>query len=458
MLTDTIAAISTGGTNAGINIIRISGTKSKKAIKKIFKSAKRLEHQKIIYGKIIDSGTKKEIDEVLVSCFMAPNSFTGETVFEINCHGGRNVTTKILKEVISQDGVRLALPGEFSKRAFINGKIDLSKAEAIADVINAKTNIQSRIAINQLNGKLFEKIEAIKGPLLYLIANIEVGIDYPEYEYEELKESNIIKVLEGAKKHIGNLIRTFDEGKYIKDGINVAIIGAPNVGKSSLMNALAKEERSIVTDVAGTTRDIVEQKIILGNMELNILDTAGIRKTEDLIEQIGVKKSLKALEGADIIVFMVDASKGIDKEEEDLIKTIKALNKPLITCLNKTDISCETQEMVKKGKENKLNMIEMSIKTGKGLGVLIQNIEKHFNKLGFDENTEEIIINERHRNLLGRSERSIGDAIKGLKESKQIDIVSVDIKEAISSLLEITGEEVSEEIIQTIFKSFCLGK
>lgn len=458
MLTDTIAAISTGGTVAGINIIRISGPKAQRAIKNIFTNYKKLKHQNIIYGKIIDPKTNKELDEVLVSCFLSPNSFTGEDVYEINCHGGRKITTEILDKILCQKDIRLAEPGEFSKRAFINGKIDLSKAEAIIDVINAKTSLQSKIATNQLNGKLFEDIRKIKEPLVEMLANIEVGIDYPEYEYKELTIENIVNVLKETLIKINRLIESYDSGKHIREGVNIVIIGTPNVGKSSLMNTLSKAERSIVTDIAGTTRDVIEQKIIMGNIELNISDTAGIRETEDLIENIGVNKSLKALKNSDMIILLLDASRGIEKDDINLINKIKLENKPLIICINKIDVSHEKKESLNNKIKEFNNVVEISAKTGEGIDKLEKEIEKVFNKLELNENTEEVVINQRHKNLLVSAKRELDNSVDEIKQQRQIDIVALSINEALRNIYQITGEDVTEDVIKSIFEKFCLGK
>ena len=269
MLTETIAAISTGGNSSGINIIRISGNDSKKIIDKIFKSKSKLDHQKIIYGKIVNPSNNGIIDEVLVSYFKAPNSFTGEDICEINCHGGRKVTLEILNLVI-QAGARLAEPGEFSKRAFLNGKMDLSKAEAIVDIINAKTSIQTKIATNQLEGSIYNLIEKIREKLVTLMAEIEVSIDYPEYDYEEISNQMLKERIESIVKEIDRLIKTYNDGKYIKEGVNLAIVGNTNVGKSSLLNTLLNEEKAIVTDIEGTTRDVIEETLVIGNLFLNI--------------------------------------------------------------------------------------------------------------------------------------------------------------------------------------------
>lgn len=453
MLTDTIAAISTGGVNSGINIIRISGKKSFKIISKIFTNYNKLDHQKIIYGKILDN--TRVLDEALVSYFKEPNSFTGEDVIEINCHGGREITLEILDAVI-KNGARIAEPGEFSKRGFLNGKIDLSKAEAIMDVINSKTKLQAKISINQLEGGLEKNIKKTRNELVELMAHIEVSIDYPEYDYAELETKQIIKTLKEAKEKLENMIKTYSDGKYIKEGINAAIIGGPNVGKSSLLNKLAKKERAIVTDIEGTTRDIIEETIIVGNIILNISDTAGIRDTEDIIEKIGINKSLKIIENVDLIIYIIDGTVNLKEKDIEVINKIKETNKPFIICINKTDISRENINEIK----NKINIecLEMSVTEDQGIETLKTKIKHIFNIEKLEKEEDLIIVNERHKSLIAEALKNILEAIAIVKNSAQIDIISINIKQAIIKLGEITGEDASIDIVDKIFERFCLGK
>ena len=450
MSTETITAISTGGTNSGINIIRISGENSFKIIQEIFSNYNKLDHQKIIYGKILKEN-KYIVDEVLVSYFKAPNSYTGEDICEINCHGGRKVTRDILNLIIETGLARLAEPGEFSKRAFINGKMDLSKAEAVIDIINAKTNIQANVATKQLEGSIKNKIDILKLPLINMIANIEVGIDYPEYEYDELGteqiHSQIVEVLNGVE----DLIDTYNKGRYIKNGINIGIIGSPNSGKSSLLNYLSNSDRAIVTDIAGTTRDVIEEKIILGDLEVNLFDTAGIRKTEDIVENIGINKSIETIDNSDLILLMVDSTKGIEQEDKNIIEMLKQKEKPYIICFNKIDISREN-------KEEKEEYIYISAKTGKGIDKLEQIISDRFNLIKYNNNEELILINERHKIALGKCRDNLLSAKKQIEEGQTIDLITIDITEALQNINSITGEDVSEEVVNQIFEKFCLGK
>jgi len=457
MLTETIAAISTGGTSAGINIIRISGEKALQIVSKIFTNYSKLDHQRIIYGKIIDNRTERIIDEVLVSCFKAPNSFTGENICEINCHGGRKVTLDILKLVID-NGARIAEPGEFSKRAFLNGKMDLSKAEAIIDVINAKTSAQAKVAVNQLSGGIYDKVEAVRDMLVTLMAEIEVSIDYPEYDYEEITIEKLQKRLDEIKAEVDLLIKTYNDGKYIKNGINLAIVGNTNVGKSSLLNTLLNEEKAIVTDIEGTTRDVIEETLIIGNLVLNVSDTAGIRETEDVVEAIGVNKSLKTIEDTDMIIYLIDVSRGLNSRDIELLEKIKGLNKPYIIGLNKIDISREKIETIEEELKEFNNIVGISSKTGEGIVELKNKIEEIFNVSDIDGEQDRVIVNERHKDLLERANISIMKAKKIAEIGESLDIAAIDIKEATEMLGNITGKNASADVVNKIFEKFCLGK
>lgn len=457
MLTETIAAISTGGSSSGINIIRISGKDAKNIIDKIYTNKDKLEHQKIIFGKIINPSTDKVIDEVLVSYFKAPNSFTGEDVCEINCHGGRRVTLDILNLVVSC-GARLAEPGEFSKRAFLNGKMDLSKAEAIIDVINAKTSVQAKLAANQLAGGLYDKVESIRDKLVTLMAEIEVSIDYPEYDYEEISNDKLNDRINEINSEISLLIKTYDDGKYIKDGVNLAIVGNTNVGKSSLLNTLLNEEKAIVTDIEGTTRDVIEETLVIGNLVLNVSDTAGIRETEDVVEAIGVSKSLKAIEDTDMIIYLIDITRGVDAKDIELLDKIKGLGKPYIIGLNKIDISREKLDQVKEALKEYDNVISISTATREGIDTLKETIETIFNIKEFDSGENKIVVNERHKQLLEKARASLNNAKEIANMGESLDIAAIDVKEATSILGEITGKDASTDVVNKIFEKFCLGK
>ena len=457
MSTETIAAVSTGGSSSGINIIRISGNNAKKIVDNIFTNHEKLEHQKIIYGKIINPSNNMVLDEVLVSYFKAPNSFTGEDVCEINCHGGRKVTMEILNLVINY-GARMAHPGEFSKRAFLNGKMDLSKAEAIIDMINAKTKLQAKLAMSQLEGGIYDRVEEIREKIVSLMAEIEVGIDYPEYDYEKLTQASLISRLEKLKEDISKLIKTHNEGKYIKEGVNVAIIGNTNAGKSSLLNALLNEEKAIVTDIEGTTRDVIEETIIIGNLVLNISDTAGIRDTNDVVEKIGINRSLKKIEDTDIIIYLIDVNRGIEKIDFETLNKIHNLNKPYIIGLNKVDISREKCLEIKDKLSNFKNIILLSAKTKEGIEDIKNKIQEIFNVSSFENTENLIIVNERHNELLLKAKSEIDKAIEITKEGEFIDIITINLNEVISLLGNITGKDTSNDVINKIFEKFCLGK
>lgn len=455
MLTDTVAAISTAGTNAGINIIRISGEKSKEIINKIFTGATKLEHQKIIYGKIKDESNV--LDEVLVSYFKAPNSFTGEDVCEINCHGGRRITLDIL-ELVIRNGAKLAEPGEFSKRAFLNGKMDLSKAESIIDMINAKTKLQTRIASEQLEGGLYNIVKEERTKLIELLAQIEVSIDYPEYDYEELENTEIKNTIQSIAVNLKKYIDSYDEGKYIKEGINVAILGGTNAGKSSLLNALSNTEKAIVTDIEGTTRDIVEETIVVNDIVLNIFDTAGIRDTKDIVEKIGIKRSIEIIDKVDFVIIVIDLVKGITDKDIELIRKIEEKNKKHIICLNKKDISCENINNIKNEIGSSKIVIETSFLTKEGIDILKEKISYLFNLGQITNNEEFVIVNQRHKELLERAYNCLQKAENEIEREVGVDIAEIDIKNAAKYLGEIIGEEVTDDIINKIFEKFCLGK
>jgi len=455
MLTDTVAAISTGGNNSGVNIIRISGEKSIKIINEIFTNASKLEHQKILYGKIKDD--EKVLDEVLVSFFKAPNSFTGEDVCEINCHGGRRITLDILELVIKK-GAKLAEPGEFSKRAFLNGKMDLSKAESIIDMINAKTKLQTKIASEQLEGGLYNIVKEERSKLIELLAQIEVSIDYPEYDYEELENGEIKNTIQNIADNIKKYVDSYDEGRYIKEGINVAILGGTNAGKSSLLNALSNSEKAIVTDIEGTTRDIVEGTIVVNDIVLNIFDTAGIRETEDVVEKIGIKRSIEIIDKVDFVIIVIDLARGITEKDIELIKKVEEKNKKYIICLNKIDISCENIKSIKNKIRSSKNVIETSFLTKEGIDTLKEKIAYIFNLEQITNNEEIIIVNQRHKELLERAYECLQKAIDEIGQDMGVDITEIDIKNAAKFLGEIIGEEVTNDIINKIFEKFCLGK
>ena len=457
-MSTTIAAIGTALSNSGISIIRISGNNSLNIVNKIFKSSAKLEPNHIIYGKILDNG--EVLDNVLVSYFKAPHSYTGEDVCEINCHGGNQVTKEIL-ELVLESGATLAEPGEFSKRAFLNGKMDLSQAEAVINLINAKTKTESRIAAKNMEGDLSKKIRELREELVELMAQIEVSVDYPEYDYEEVEPTSIISLLDKKISQIQHILDTYEHGKYIKNGVNVAILGKPNVGKSSLLNNLAHYEKAIVTNIPGTTRDIVEETINLGNIVLNISDTAGIRDTEDIIEKIGVEKSLKILEEMDLVLYIINGEEGIAKQDFEILSKIQNKGLKYITVINKSDIASkdDIKAIMDELEKNNINKpVLISVKDNVGIDELKEKIVNLFDSTDLDYSHELIITSERHKDLLKKAVNYLEDAKKEIALGQPIDIVSIYVKKSTKTLGEIIGADVTQDIIAKIFENFCLGK
>lgn len=458
MSTDTIAAIGTALSNSGISIIRISGKDSLNIIRKIFVSNSKIMPNNIIYGKIVENG--KVVDTVLVSYFKNPKSYTGEDVCEINCHGGVQITREILQLVL-ENGARLAEPGEFSKRAFLNGKMDLTKAEAVINLINSKNTTQARIAANNLEGDLYKKIKEVREELIELMAHIEVSVDYPEYDYDEVENGNVISLLNKKIIEINNILSTYEQGKYIKDGVNVVILGKPNVGKSSLLNTLSRSQKAIVTEIPGTTRDVIEERINIGNIILNLSDTAGIRKTDDFVEKIGVKRSIEKIDEADLVIYLLNVESDIDDEDKEILSKIQNKGIKLITVINKID---KGQKLKFDGILDELKrfgvneVIKMSVLNNEGIDELKNKIEEIFNTNDLDFENELIITNERHRDLLNKSKEYLEIAKKEIEDNEPIDIVSIVIKNATKSLGEIIGADVNQDIVNKIFEKFCLGK
>ena len=456
----TIAAISTAPAIGGIGIVRMSGEKCFDILEKIFvqKNPQKIENIKgytIKYGKIIDTSNNKVIDEVLVSYFKCPKSYTAENMCEINSHGGIIVLRKIL-EMCLINGAKLAEPGEFTKRAFLNGRIDLTQAEAIIDIINAKSSREAQESANQLEGFLSKKIHEIRKKIIDLMVDIEANIDYPEYDIEEVSNNSAREKLEEVENELVKLSKSFESGKILKEGIKIAIIGSPNAGKSSLLNAILKEERAIVTDIAGTTRDIIEEQVIIGGIPFKIIDTAGIRDAENKIEQIGIEKSKKAAKNSDVIIAVFDNSKELNSEDKEILELLK--EKKSVIVLNKMDlISCDLKNK-KEIKETNRPIVEMAVKEEKGLDNLYKELIDMFNLNQINLDNELIITNIRHQNLINKAIESTKMALNDLKMSMPIDIISINIKQILEYLGEITGDNVSEDIIKNIFSKFCLGK
>ena len=456
----TIAAISTAPAIGGIGIVRMSGEKCFDILEKIFvqKNPQKIENIKgytIKYGKIIDTSNNKVIDEVLVSYFKCPKSYTAENMCEINSHGGIIVLRKIL-EMCLINGAKLAEPGEFTKRAFLNGRIDLTQAEAIIDIINAKSSREAQESANQIEGFLSKKIHEIRKKIIDLMVDIEANIDYPEYDIEEVSNNSAREKLEEVENELVKLSKSFESGKILKEGIKIAIIGSPNAGKSSLLNAILKEERAIVTDIAGTTRDIIEEQVIIGGIPFKIIDTAGIRNAENKIEQIGIEKSKKVAKNSDVIIAVFDNSKELNSEDKEILELLK--EKKSVIVLNKMDlVSCDLKNK-KEIKETNRPIVEMAVKEEKGLDNLYKELIDMFNLNQINLDNELIITNIRHQNLINKAIESTRMALNDLKMSMPIDIISINIKQILEHLGEITGDNVSEDIIKNIFSKFCLGK
>ena len=447
----TIAAITTSIGSGGVGIIRISGEDALNIIKKVFVPVKtgELKPFSLKLGHIVDEN-KNVVDQVLVSYFKAPKSYTGEDVCEINCHGGNIAVNRVL-ELVLQNGATLAEGGEFTKRAFLNGKLDLTQAEAVIDLINSKSEKEGKASIKQLEGKLGNEIRGIKDEIISLLADIEANIDYPEYEdIEDVRREKIEEILEKEINRLHKLEESFESGKILKNGIMTAIVGKPNVGKSSLLNMLLKEERAIVTEIAGTTRDTIEECVTIKGITLRLIDTAGIRETEDVVENIGVEKSKKALETAELVLFLIDGSIGFLPEDSEILEAVKDKNH--IILINKIDI--ENSKIDIKDE----NVIRISAKTGEGIGELENKIEEMFNLKKLDTENEFIITNIRHKDLLNKARNGLNQAKETIMNGLPIDMISINIKTAIESLGEILGESISEDVLNKIFEKFCVGK
>lgn len=454
---DTIAAIATALGEGGIAIIRVSGDKATELVDKIFrpvngKDMSSMKTYTMRYGHIIDKN-KNVVDEVIVSFMKGPKSFTAEDTVEINCHGGVVSTNAVLQEVIKA-GARLAEPGEFTKRAFLNGRIDLSQAEAVMDIISAKTELSMKSAMRQSEGKLSKEINRLRKDTLDVLALIEYAVDFTEDE-EEIDPSIPVDVKNGVEKLIGevdSLIKNADEGKLIRDGLNVVIVGKPNVGKSSLLNVLLNERRAIVTDVAGTTRDVIEEYINLDGVPIRIVDTAGIRETDDVVEKIGVEKSKEKIDQADLIIFMLDTSRELDNEDKEIIEYIK--DKKYIVLLNKVDLERKIDENEIKDLTNK---IEISAKEAIGIDDLKNEIKELFFSGNID--SESIMVtNTRHKQALYRALENLNGGLNGLVKNEFLDLISIYVMSALKALGEITGAEVEEDLVNKIFAEFCCGK
>lgn len=455
---DTICAISTAIGEGGIAIIRVSGDKALDIVSKIFnaKNGKDIRDMKTYtmkYGHIVDIDTKDLIDEVIISYMKGPKSFTAEDTVEINCHGGVTSTNKVLEMTIKA-GARLAESGEFTKRAFLNGRIDLSQAEAVMDLITAKTELAMKSALMQSTGSLSQKINKLREYLLNVLALIEYAVDFTEDD-EEVDPAIPIRVkesLEEAYEIINKLLKGADEGRIIRDGLSLAIVGKPNVGKSSLLNVLLKEKRAIVTDIAGTTRDVIEEYINLDGIPVKIIDTAGIRDTEDIVEKIGVEKSREKINEADLVLLVLDSSRSLDKEDIEIIGTIK--DKKSIILLNKIDLENKLDNTILSDFKN---IIKISAKEDIGIDGLKNEIKNMFFNGKIDSESL-IISNSRHKQALIRAKENCDNALIRVKNNEFLDLISIYVTAALKALGEITGSELEEDLVNKIFKEFCCGK
>ena len=447
-MNDTIVAISTALGEGAISIIRVSGDDAIKIVNNIFKGKDldNVESHTINYGHIV---YKDEIiDEVLVSVMKAPKTYTKEDVIEINTHGSVAVVNKIM-EILLLSGCRLAEPGEFTKRAFLNGRIDLTEAEGVMDLINSETELTRKMAVNELSGKVSKLITDLREKIVALISNIEVNIDYPEYEDIEVVTIDRIKTeVKEMKEELTNILKLSEDGKILKDGIKTVILGKPNVGKSSLLNALLEEDKAIVTDVKGTTRDIVEGSIIVGGVKLNLIDTAGVRKSSDVVEKIGIEKSLSLIEEAELILLVLDSSEELTEEDKFLLDKTK--DKKRIVIMNKDDLK----------NNNKYNedVIRISAKTNQGIDLVKEKIKELFNANAFLNKNLTYFTNVRQITLLKQAIESLNDAYQGVLNNSEIDMIEIDLKLAWERLGDIIGANYTEELIDNLFSRFCLGK
>ncbi len=455
MLFDTIAAISTPKGEGGIAIIRISGDKSFEILDKIFIKKNPnadLGFYKLNYGFIKDG--EKTIDEVMAVRLKAPRSYTCEDIVEINCHGGTLVSEKVL-ELVLRNGARHAESGEFTKRAFMNGRIDLSQAEAVMDIIQGKTEKSVSLSLDQLRGDLRDKVNEFKKALLDITAHVNVVLDYPEEGIDDPLPADLRDNLEKVYEEANHLIASYDTGKKIKEGIKTVIVGKPNVGKSTLLNALLHEERAIVTHIAGTTRDVIEEIINIRGIPLVLVDTAGIRKTDDIVENIGVEKSKQFIEKADLVLLVLDASKELEDEDIEVITKIKEKNKKVIVLLNKIDLN----KKINLEGYNLENIVEISAKDNIGIEDMQEKIYSYIVEEDVENSSEKLIItNIRHKTALEKTKDAIKNIFETIDMGLPMDLISVDLKEALDSLSEITGEISSEDILDHVFGNFCVGK
>ncbi len=455
---DTIAALSTPYGTGGIGVIRVSGEMAFEVVSKVFRSSRPMDEiasHTVSYGKIFDPSTNEVIDEVLMLKMKRPNTFTREDVVEIHCHGGIVVINRVM-ELIFKMGVRPAEAGEFTKRAFLNGRIDLSQAEAIIDLINSKTLESSKAAVSHLEGRLSNKLKALRGDLVELLAHIEVTVDYPEHDIEEITGEKVYASLKQIKSELMDLARTFSRGKLLREGINIVIAGKPNVGKSSLLNQLAGSTRAIVTDIPGTTRDIIEEYVNIKGIPAKIIDTAGIRTTQDIVEKIGVDKAFKAIEDADLIIIVIAADTGIVKEDEEVLQGIRG--KKSLVLINKMDLVDRSRLDELRNQLDTDIILEASVINDEGIEGLEDKISELFFKGNISKNEEVLLTNARHKSLVDKAINAIDQALGSFDMGMPLDMVTIDIKNSAECIGQITGESIDDAVMHNIFSRFCIGK
>jgi len=459
-LEDTIAAISTPLGEGGIGIVRLSGRDAIKIADKIFKGEKsvsQIPSHRVTYGEIADPLTGEIVDEVLLTVYQSPKSYTAEDLVEISCHGGQLVVTKVLEQALKY-GARLAEPGEFTLRAFINGRIDLSQAEAVAEVIRAKTDLGLRLGLRHLKGDLSEKINSYRDRLIDLLARLEVEIDFSEEDVEPLDREKTIEELQSIREEIGDLLSTYNEGKILREGLNVVIIGKPNVGKSSLLNALLKEDRAIVTSIPGTTRDTISEFANFKGISVRLVDTAGYRISKDVIELEGIKRTKIEMGDADLLLLVMDTSSEINQEDLDLEQEMISSKSKYLIVFNKIDIA--SMDLVRKNKKRlkEKSMVEVSALKGKGLESLKEMIVSTSSVLQKDQTQGVLISSLRHKDALTRAEKSLNLAINSLKKKMSPEFVALDVKSSLDAIGEVVGKTFTDDILNKIFSEFCIGK
>lgn len=453
---DTIAAIATPIGEGGISIIRVSGENALEIVNKIFRGANlnKVASHTIHYGHIIDYANKDVVDEVLVTVMLAPKTFTRENTVEVSCHGGLLVTQKIL-QLILDNGARMATPGEFTKRAFINGRIDLTQAQSIMDIIEAKTDRARQVAMKQLEGGLLFEIRKLRQELLNTMAHEEVNIDYPEYDMDDVTSKEMYDKAQQVIKEIDKLLATAQEGKVVRSGLATAIVGRPNVGKSSLLNYLSKEEKAIVTNIAGTTRDTLEEYVSLKGILLKLIDTAGIRQTDDIVEKIGVERSKRAITESDLVLLLINSSEELTEEDQKLLELTQ--DKKRIVILNKADqVAKITKKDIQKITDSPI--VTISVLKKQNMIGLEEAIKSLFLQGITDSKSEVMVTNQRQNDLLRKAKQSLIEAIEAINDNMPLDLVQIDLKEAWDSLGEITGDTAPDELITQLFSKFCLGK